>query len=237
MSNWSVFAGVAVVLALGGCDVQVHDETPPAFAANNQLGMYEIKASVSRDSLVSPGSVYLFAVGGGKRIDMESDKQGREWHAFYSVKCASSFPLQFEAIWKRQGLSTGSKLIPDKPRAIQLTPPPLTKEATVDTSTRSNKGWTEDVPYTFVTAPHTQITAAHIEPLSQDPGDVAAAKPIMIDSMFPEDAPCGVATDVRLSSKVPKAQGNLVIDTDLPGMAHWQTKVVFAPNAPRAPAK
>jgi hypothetical protein len=28
-----------------------------------------------------------------------------------------------------------------------------------------------------------------------------------------------------------------VIDTDLPGMAHWQTKVVFAPNAPSAPAK
>jgi len=230
MSNWTVFAGVAAVLALGGCDVQVHDETPATFAANNQVGMYEIKASVTRDALVSPGSVYLFAVGGGKRIDMESDKQGQEWHAFYSVKCAGSFPLQFEAIWKRQGLSTGSKLIPDRPRDIQLTPPPLTKEATIDTSAKSNKGWMGGVPYTFVTAPHTRITAAHIEPLSQDPGDVAAAKPIMIDSTFPEDAPCGVATEVRLSSKVPKAQGNLVIDTDLPGMAHWQTKVVFAPN-------
>jgi hypothetical protein len=237
MSNATVFIGVAAVLALGGCDVQVHDQTPPTFVANNQVGMYEIKASVSSDALVSPGSVYLFAVGGGKRIEMESDRQGLEWHAFYSVKCAGSFPLQFQAIWKRQGLSTGSKLFPDKPRDIQLTPPPLTKEATIDTSAKSNKGWMGGVPYTFVTAPHTQITAAHIEPLSQDPGDVAAAKPIMIDTTFPEDAPCGVATEVHLSSKVAKAQGNLVIDTDLPGMAHWQTKVVFAPNAPNAAAK
>lgn len=232
MSNWTVITGVAAVLALAGCDVQVHDETPTTYPANNQVGMYEIKASIASDALVSPGSVYLFAVGGGKRIDMESDKQGLEWHAFYSVKCASSFPLQFQAIWKRQGLSTGSKLVPDKPREVQLTPPPQTKEATIDTSAKSNKGWTGGVPYDFVTAPHTQITAARIEPLSQDPADVAAAKPIMIVSMFPLDAPCAVPTEVMLSSKVPKAQGTLVIDTDLPSMPHWQTKVVFAPNAP-----
>jgi hypothetical protein len=230
MSKWAVFTGLAAVLALGGCDVQVHDETPATYPANNQVGMYEIKATVSRDALVTPGSVYLFALGGGKRIELESDKQGLEWHGFYSVKCAGSFPLQFQAIWKGQGLSTGSKLVPDKPREIQLTPPPLTREVTIDTSAKSSKGWTGGVPYNFVTAPHTQITAAHIEPLSQDPGDVAAAKPIMIDTMFPVDAPCGVPTEVRLSSKVAKAQGNLVIDTDLPGVPHWQTKVVFAPS-------
>ncbi len=235
MSKWTVFTGVAALLALGGCDVQVHDETPTTYPANNGVGMYELKATVARDTLVTPGSVYLFAVGGPKRIDMTPDSQGVEWHGFYSVKCRASFPLQFEAIWKRQGLSTGSVLVPPKPREVQLTPPPLTKEATIDTSAKSNKGWQGGVPYTFVTAEHTQITAAHIEPLSQDPADVAAAKPIMIDSSFPVDAPCAMPTEVRLSSKVPKAQGNLVIDTDLPGVPHWQTKVVFAPSAANAP--
>ena len=234
MSNWTVFTGVAALLTLGGCDVQVHDETPTSFPANNQVGLYELRASTSQDALVTPGSVYLFAVGGPERIDMQSDKQGQEWRAFYPAKCVSSFPLQFQAIWKRQGLSTGSKLVPDKPRQVQLTPPPLTKEVTIDTSARSNKGWMGGVPYSFVTAAHTQITAAHIEPLSQDPHDVAAAKPITIDSTFPVDVPCGVPTEVNLSSKVAKAQGNLIIDTDLPGIPHWQTKVVFAPNAPNA---
>jgi hypothetical protein len=232
MSKWSVFAGVAALLALGGCDVRVQDQTPAVFSANNDVGMYELKASVSRDSLVTPGSVYLFALGANKkRIDMTPDKQGAEWHGFYTVKCRSSFPLQFEAIWKRQGLSTGSVLVPPTPREIQLTPPPLTKEATIDTSARSNKGWEGSVAYRFVTAEHTQIIGAHIEPLSQDAADVAAAKPIMIDTPFPVDAPCSTPTEIHLSSKVAKAQGNLVIDTDLKGMEHWQTKVVFAPNA------
>ncbi len=232
MSKWTVFAGVAVLSALGGCDVQVHDQTPAVFSANNDVGMYELKASVTRDTLVTPGSVYLFALGPNKkRIDMNPDRQGVEWHGFYTVKCRGSFPLQFEAIWKRQGLSTGSMLVPASPREIQLTPPPLTKEATIDTSAKSNKGWEGSVAYRFVTAEHTQILGAHIEPLSQDAGDVAAAKPIMVDTTFPVDAPCPMPAEIHLSSKVAKAQGNLVIDTDLKGMEHWQTKVVFAPNA------
>jgi len=231
MSKWTVFAGVAAVLALGCCDVQVHDQTPATFPANNDVGMYELKVTITRDALVTPGSVYLFAIGPTKRIDMSSDRSGLQWHGFYNVKCRCSFPLQFEAIWKRQGLSTGSVLVPDKPRQIELTPPPLTKEATIDTSAKSNKGWEGSVAYRFVTAEHTQIIGAHIEPLTQDPADVAAAKPIMIDTAFPLDAPCATPTEVHLSSKVAKAQGNLIIDTDLKGMEHWQTKVVFAPNA------
>lgn len=236
MSKWTLFTGVAALLALGGCDVQVHDETPTSYPANHDVGMYELKASVSRDSLVTPGSVYLFAVGGPKRIDMVPDRQGLEWHGIFSVRCRSSFPVQFQAVWKRQGLSTGTRLVPDKPREVELTPPPLTREVTIDTSARSAKGWDGTVAYKFVTAEHTQILGAHIEPVSQDPADVAAAKDISVDGSFPQDAPCAVPTEVRLTSKAQKAQGNLVIDTDLKAMPHWTTKVVFAPSSPGAAA-
>jgi hypothetical protein len=230
MSKWTLFAGVAALFALGGCDVQVHDETPTSYPAT-RAGLYELKATVSRDSMVTPGTVYLFALAAPKRVDMLPDKQGLHWEGYFPARCVSSFPLQFQVIWKRQGLSTGIKLVPEKPREVQLTPPPLTKEVTIDTSARSSKGWEGLVPYTFVTAEHTQITAAHIEPVSQDPGDVAAAKPIMVEAAFPVDAKCGEPAEVHLSSKAAKAQGNLVIDTDLPAVPHWQTKVVFAPNA------
>ena len=33
MSKWTLFAGVAALFALGGCDVQVHDETPTSQVA------------------------------------------------------------------------------------------------------------------------------------------------------------------------------------------------------------
>jgi hypothetical protein len=223
-------------LVLGGCDVQVRDDTPSTYPANQEVGMYELKANVSRDALVTPGSVYLFAVGGPKRIDMIPDKQGVEWHGIFSVRCRSSFPLQFLAVWKRQGLSTGTKLVPDKPREVTLTPPPLTKEVTIDTSAKSAKGWQGAVAYKFVTAEHTQIIGAHIEPASQDPADVAAAKQITIDSSLPLDAPCNVPTEVRMTSKAARAQVNLVIDTDLPAIPHWQTKVVFASSTPEPAA-
>jgi hypothetical protein len=235
MSKWTLFTGVAGLLVLGGCDVQVRDQTPSTYPANQELGMYELKASVSRDALVTPGSVYLFALGAPKRIDMVPDKQGAEWHGIFPARCRSSIPVQFQVIWKRQGLSTGSKLVPEKPRQVTLTPPPLTKEVTVDTAAKSTKGWEGAVAYKFVTAQHTQIVGAHIEPASQDPADVAAAKQITIDSSFPVDAPCNVPTEVRMTSKAAKAQANLVIDTDLPAIPHWQTKVVFAPSTPEPP--
>ncbi len=230
MSKWTRFAGIPAVLALGGCDVQVHDETPASYPANHEVGMYEIKASVSRDFMVSSGSVYLFAVGGPKRIDLTPDRQEAQWHGIYSVRCRSSFPVQYRAVWKMQGLTTSQKLTPEKPREVQLTPPPLPREVTFDTSAKSPKGWPGAVPYRFITAEHTQITAAHIEPLSQDPADVDAAKGITIDSPLPLDAPCAVPTEVRFTSKAARAQGNLVIDTDLAALPHWQTKVVFAPK-------
>lgn len=236
MSKWTLFTGVAGLLVLGGCDVQVHDETPSTYPANQEVGMYELKATVSRDALVTPGSVYLFALGAPKRISMEPDKQGTEWHGIFSARCRATIPVQFQVIWKRQGLSTGSKLVPDKPRMVTLTPPPLTKEVTIDTSAKSAKGWEGAAAYKFVTAEHTQIVGAHIEPASQDPADIAAAKQITIDSSFPVDAPCNVPTEVRMTSKVAKAQANLVIDTDLAAIPHWQTKVVFASSNPEPAA-
>ncbi len=230
MSTWTRCAGVSAVLALGGCDVQLHDDTPASYPANHEVGMYEIKATVTRDSLVTPGSVFLFAVGGAKRIDMTPDREGAQWHGIYSIRCRSSFPLQFRAVWKEQGLTTGQKLVPAKPREVQLTPPPLPREASVDTSAKSPKGWGGAVSYRFVTADHTHITGARIEPLSQDPADVEAAKPISLDATFPVDAPCAVPTELHFTSKAARAQGNLVIDTDLPALPHWQTKVTFAPK-------
>src|SRR5256885_10903566 len=55
-------AWVPVALMLGACDVQVHDETPAEYPANHDIGMYDIKATVTRDALVAPGSVFLFAL-------------------------------------------------------------------------------------------------------------------------------------------------------------------------------
>jgi hypothetical protein len=47
---------------------------------------------------------------------------------------------------------------------------------------------------------------------------------------MPVDIPCGVSTEVELTSTAQKAQGNLVIDTNHPAFPHWTTKVVFAPK-------
>jgi len=54
---------VPVVLVLSACDVQVRDETAAEYPANHDIGMYDIKATVKRDALVTPGSVFLFALG------------------------------------------------------------------------------------------------------------------------------------------------------------------------------
>ena len=91
-------------------------------------------------------------------------------------------------------------------------------------------GWQGSVKYRFFTQPHTLITGAHIEPISQDSADVAAAKAISVVSPLPVDVPCGAPTEVDLSSTAQRAQGNLVIDTNLPAFPHWTTKVQFAPK-------
>ena len=224
-------AGAAMALGLGGCDVQVHDDTPTSYPANQQVGMYEVKADVTADALAGSDTVHVFMLDGKQRIELAPDAKRTQWQRMVPVHCQASFPLQYLVVWNVEGVSMRQKLVPEQPRQVQLTPPPLTKEATIDTSAKSTKGWPGAVSYTFVTAEHTQITGAHVEPVSQDPADVAAANAITVDSMFPIDAPCGMATDIRLTSKQQKAKGNLVIDTDLAAFPHWTTKVEFAPKS------
>jgi len=77
--------------------------------------MYDIKATVKRDALVTPGSVFLFALGNNQRIRSAG---GSEYRGLYSVRCQSSFPLQILAEWKLQGLAVRHKLVPPQPRQI-----------------------------------------------------------------------------------------------------------------------
>jgi hypothetical protein len=236
---------VPVVLLLGACDVQVHDTTPAEYQANHDIGMYEVSATVARDTMVTPGSVYLFAIGGNQKINLTASGDGSEWHGLYQVRCANSFPLQFLAEW-RMTFSVKHKLVPPEPRMIKLTEPPQPREATIDTSAKKTKldtgstgtgknkkpeeGWTGGVQYRFVTRPSVQITSAQIQPSSSDAADVAAAKAITVLTNFPLVAPCGDRAEVRLASLQPKAHGTLVIDTDDPDVPHWQTVVDFAPK-------
>ena len=226
------FIGGAVATVLSACDVQVHDATPDQYPANHDVGMYEIKATVVPDSMVSPGSVFLFGLSGQQRIEMASNRAGTEWHGMYAIRCHSSFPLQLKAIWKLQGLATKEKVVPEgTPREIKLIEPEPTKEASIDTSGKSPKGgWTGSVKYRFATQPDTQISGAHIEPTSQDPADVNAAKGVSVTSPLPVDAQCGVPTEVTLTTTVQNAHANLVIDTNLAAYPHWTTKVDFAPK-------
>jgi hypothetical protein len=227
------FLGGAVTAALGGCDVQVHDATPAQYPANYDLGMYEIKATAVPDAMVSPGSVFLFGISGKQRIELTANRAGTEWRGMYAIRCSPSFPLQLLAVWKLQGLATEQKVVPEQPREIKLIEPEPTKEASIDTSGSSKApkgGWQGTVKYRFSTQKNTQITGAHIEPVSQDAADVAAAKAISVTSPLPVDAQCGVPTEVQLASSAQRAQGNLVIDTTLPAYPHWTTKVVFEPK-------
>ena len=225
----------AVAAVLSACDVQVHDATPDSYPANHDAGMYEIKATVTQDAMVSPGSVFLFGLSGQQKIEMQPDRTGTEWHGMYAFRCHASFPLQLKAIWSVQGVNTKEKIVPEgAPREIKLIEPEPTKAASIDTSGKSPKGgWPGSVKYRFATQPDTQITGAHIEPSSQDAADVNAAKGITVTSQLPVDAPCGTPTEVDLTSTAPSAHGNLVIDTNLASYPHWTTKVEFAP-APAA---
>jgi hypothetical protein len=226
------FVGGAVAAVLGGCDVQVHDQTPAEYPANHDIGMYEIKATVAPDSMVTPGSVFLFGLSGQQRIELNSNRDGTQWRGLYAIRCRPSFPLQLRAAWKLQGLTTKQKLVPVQAREIKLVEPPLTREARINTGTgKSPKGgWPGSVKYRIATEQNTQITAAHIEPVSQDPADVAAAKAISVVSTFPIDVPCGPPTELQVASTAPTAHGNLIIDTTHPAFPHWTTKVDFAPQ-------
>ncbi len=220
---------VAVVLVLTGCDVQVHDETPAEYPANPGIGMYEVKATVTRDALVTPGSVFLFALGNSQKIPLT--QSGSEFHGLYQVRCQSSFPVQILAEWKTQALSARHKLVPPQPRQIKLTEPPLAYTASFDSAGKMPKGgWLGSVQYRFVTVPSAQITAAHIDPSGEAPADVKAAKAISVLTPFPVVAGCGDLAEIRLAGTEPHAHGILVIDTDHPAVPHWSTKVEFAPR-------
>jgi hypothetical protein len=222
----------AAVLALTGCDVQMQDETPAQFKANPDVGMYPIMVKVTSGALVSQ-PVYVFAISDGQKVPLSANPDGT-YQTMFPIKCKRTFPLQFLAVWRVQGMATKQALVPAQPRYIELTPPPLDPQASIDTSGKPDKKtrtWRGGVPYEFVTAPDVHITGGHLEPVSQDKADVAAAKPISLVSTFPIDAVCGTSTAVQLASKAQRAHANLVIDTDLPGMPHWTTRVDFAPAA------
>jgi hypothetical protein len=221
---------LSVALLLGACDVQVRDMTPAEYPANHDIGMYEVSVAVTRDALVSPGSVYVFATGNGQKITLSANADGSQWRGLYSARCRSSFPLQFVAEWK-QPLDVKRKVVPPQPREVRLIEPPLTRTASFDGSGKAPKGgWQGSVQYRFVTVPVVQITGARFEPQSSSPQDAAAAKPLSVVSSFPIDGGCGDLVQVRVASSAPRAHGTLVIDTNDPADPHWQTRVEFAPK-------
>lgn len=226
-----IYSLAAVALALAGCGVQLQDQTPAGFQANPNVAMYPITVTVSSGALVSR-PVYVFAVSDGQRVPLSPSPDGT-YQTMFPVRCKRSFPLQYLAIWRLQGMVTRQELFPPQPRQIDLTPPPLTRQASIDTSGKPDKkthSWQGGVQYDIVTAADAHITGARVEPVSQDKADVAAAKPISVVSNFPIDAACGNPTAVQLASKKAQAHANLVIDTDLPGVPHWTTRVDFAPQ-------
>jgi hypothetical protein len=223
--------GIALALGVAGCDVQLEDTTPAQYQANNDIGMYDVSATARSGALVAPGSLAVFALGDNQKLSMAQNRDG-SWHAMYSVRCASSFPLQFMAVWQLSGLAGKEKLVPPQPRQVKLTEPPLTGQAGFDTSGKppNREGWPGTVQYRFSTMPFVQITAATIQPSSSDAADVAAATGISVATPLPVQAACGQPAEIRLLSKEQRAHGTLVIDTDDPGVRHWQTHVEFSPK-------
>jgi hypothetical protein len=221
---------VPAVLVLSACDVQLRDTTPAEYPANHDIGMYPVSAVVTRGTLVTPGSVFVFAVGDKQRVALNSNADGSQFTGLYSARCMPAFPLQFQVEWKLP-FSVQRKVVPAQPRAVTLIEPPLTKEASFDSAGKAPKGgWQGGVQYRFVTVPSVRITAAHFEPVSAAAADVAAAKPLSVISAFPLVASCGEQVEVRVASSAARAHGTLVIDTDHPADPHWQTKVEFSPK-------
>jgi len=216
-------------LVLAACDVQVRDTTPAEFTANHDIGMYEVSAAVTRGTLVTPGSVFMFALGPRQRITLSPDADGSEWHGLYSVRCQSSFPLQFQTEWKSL-FEVQQKIVPAQPRQVRLIEPPLTRRATFTAAGQQpSGGWQGGVQYSFITQPSVRITAAHIEADSAAAQDIAAAAPLAVTSTFPVVAGCADLVEVRVASTAAHARGVLIIDTDYPAVPHWQTHVEFSP--------
>lgn len=224
-------AGITLALGLAGCGVQVQDTTPERYQANNDIGMYDVSATAKTGALVMPGSLVMFALGDNQKLSMARARDG-SWHAMYSVRCASGFPLQFMALWRLQGLMVKDKLVPRQPRQVKLTEPPLTRQASFDTAGKppDKRGWPGTVQYRFATVPVAQITAATIRPSGSGAADAAAARGISVATPLPVQAVCGQPAEIRLLSKEQRAHGTLVIDTDDAGALHWQTRVEFSPK-------
>jgi hypothetical protein len=225
----------AVALGLAGCDVQLQDETPGTFTANPDIGMYPLTVKVTSGALVST-PVYVFVVGAdGQQVPLSAGPNGA-FGTMYPVKCKPSFPLQYLAVWRVQGVLTKHQLFPAQPRDIQLTPPPLTQQANIDTSGKPDKKthtWQGAVSYNIYTAPEAHITGAQVQPVSQDKADVKAAAGVSVVSTLPVDATCGTPAAVTLATKEQTAHVNLVITTDLPGVTQATTRVDFSPQAPQ----
>ena len=58
----------------------IGDTTAAEFTANHDVGMYEVSAAVTRGTLVTPGSVFMFALGPRQRITLSPNADGSEWH-------------------------------------------------------------------------------------------------------------------------------------------------------------
>lgn len=221
--------GVAA-LALAGCGVQVQNQTPAHFQANPDVGMYPISATVKRGALVG-SQMYLFQVGGGQKVPLKSNAAGTHWQTMYPVRCKASFPVQYLAVWRVEGMSTRQKYFPAKPIEVKLTQAPLTKEATVSTAGRPKHGmWKGPVNYVFSTAQNTNITGAKVEPAGKSLADRRAAKAVRVVSSFPISASCDTPTGVELASRYRKAKVNLVISTDSASTPTWTTLVRFEPR-------
>lgn len=220
----------ALALAVTGCNVRLRDTTPAELPANDALGMYEVSAALTRDVLVTPGSVYVFALGDRQRVALSPAADGTHWRGFYSVRCSSSFPLQFVLEWK-QLFEVQQQLLPARPRQIRLSEAPQPRELRIDTSGAAPRGgWQGVVRYRFVTAPRVEITGAHIEPVSGAPGDVAAARALAVLTALPLTVSCGDYAELQLSSAAARARGVLVVELDHPSLARWTTQVEFAPK-------
>ncbi len=127
--------------------------------------------------------IYVFVVGAdGQQVPLSAGPE-RFLRAMYPVKCKPSFPLQYLAVWRVQGVVTKHQLFPPQPRDIQLTPPPLTQQASIDTSGKPDKktrSWQGVVQYNVYTAAEAHITGAQVEPVSQDKADVKAAQGVSV---------------------------------------------------------
>ena len=221
---------LSVALLLVACDVQVRDTTPAEYTANHDVGMYEVSVAVTRDALVTPGSVYVTAISERQKVALSPNSDGSQWQGLYPVRCRSSFPLQFVVEWKLP-FDLRRKVVPPQPRQVRLIEPPLTRTASFDTSGKAPKGgWQGAVQYRFVTVPTVRIAGAHIGPQGSTAVDVAAARPLSVVSSFPVVGGCGDLVEVRVASSAPRARGTLVIDTDHPADPHWTTQVEFSPK-------